>query len=107
MATRIFIFSIVLGAEYLSYVKSIATFALTFFWYIISILASVFGFSLLSRFNYLAKFSKVRTFWETQKIWKNLLHGFDKSAALLSQRQNQKEDLFKLCVLLKKSELYQ
>ena len=50
---------------------------------------------------------KVRTFWETQKIWKNLLHGFDKSAVLLSQRQNQKEDLFKLCVHLKKSELYQ
>ena len=30
MAPRIFIFSIVLGAENLSYVKSIATFALTF-----------------------------------------------------------------------------
>ena len=32
-APRIFIFSIVLGAEYLCYVKSIATFALTFFGY--------------------------------------------------------------------------
>ena len=34
-------FSIVLGAEYLSYVKSIATFALTIFGYIFSVLASV------------------------------------------------------------------
>ena len=30
-----------MGAEYLSYVKSIATYALTFFGYIISVLASV------------------------------------------------------------------
>ena len=48
---------------------------------------------------------KVRTFWETHKIWKNLPHGFDKSADLLSKRQNHEEDFFKLCVLLKKSEL--
>ena len=41
MAPSIFIFSIGLGAEYLSYVKFIATYALTFFWYIISDLASV------------------------------------------------------------------
>ena len=41
MAPRIFIFSIVLGDEYLSYVKSIATNAPTFFGYIISVLASV------------------------------------------------------------------
>ena len=27
--------------------------------------------------------SRVRTFWETHKIWKNLPHGFDKSADLL------------------------
>ena len=40
-APRIFNSLIVLGAEYSSYVKSIATYALTFFWYIISILASV------------------------------------------------------------------
>ena len=40
-APRIFIFSIFLGAEYLSYLNSIATFALTFFGYIISVLASV------------------------------------------------------------------
>ena len=33
--------SIVLGAEYLSYVKSIATFFPTFFGHIISVLASV------------------------------------------------------------------
>ena len=32
-----------MGAAYLSYVKSIATFALTFFGYIISVLASVKG----------------------------------------------------------------
>ena len=48
---------------------------------------------------------KVRTFWETHKIWKNLPHGFDKSADLPSKRQNHEEDFFKLCVLLKKSEL--
>ena len=41
-APRIFIFSNFLGAEYLSFVKSIATFALTFFRYIISVLASVY-----------------------------------------------------------------
>ena len=35
------IFSIAMGAEYLSYVKFIATYALTFFGYIISVLASV------------------------------------------------------------------
>ena len=41
MAPWIFIFSIVLGAEYLSYVKFIAIYALTLFGYIISVLASV------------------------------------------------------------------
>ena len=46
---------------------------------------------------------KVQTFWETHKIWKNLPHGFGKSA---DQRQNHEEDFFKSCVLLKKSELY-
>ena len=49
---------------------------------------------------------KVWTFWETHKIWKNLPRGFDKSADLLSKRQNHEEDFFKLCVLLKKFELY-
>ena len=48
----------------------------------------------------------VRIFWETHKIWKNLPHGFEKSADLLSKRQNHEEDFFKLYVLLKKSELY-
>ena len=33
-----------MGAEYLSYVKSIATFAPTFHGYTISVLASVYGF---------------------------------------------------------------
>ena len=40
-APRIFIFSVVLGAKYFFYVKSIAIVALTFFWYIVSVLASV------------------------------------------------------------------
>ena len=40
-ASRILIFPIAMGAKYLSYVKSIATFALTFFGYIILVLASV------------------------------------------------------------------
>ena len=41
MATRIFVFSIVLGAEYSFYVKTIATYAPTFFGYNNSILAIV------------------------------------------------------------------
>ena len=41
MTPRIFIFSIVLVAEYLFYVNSNATYAPTFFGYIISVLASV------------------------------------------------------------------
>ena len=49
---------------------------------------------------------KVWTFLETHEIRKNLPHGFDKSADLLSKRQNHEDDFFKLCVLLKKSELY-
>ena len=40
-APRILIFLIAMGAEYLCYVKFIATEALTFFGYIISVLASV------------------------------------------------------------------
>ena len=40
-AHRIFISSIVLAAGYLSYVKSIATYALTFLGYIISVLGNV------------------------------------------------------------------
>ena len=51
--------------------------------------------------------NKVRTFWEALEIWKKNPHGFDKSADLLSKRQNHKEDFFKICVLLRKSELYQ
>ena len=39
------------------------------------------------------------------KFEKNLPHGFGKSADLLSKRQNHEEEFFKLCVLLKKSEL--
>ena len=55
--------------------------------------------------KWLACLIKVQTFWETHKIWKNLPYGFDKSADLLSKRQNHKADFFKLCVLFKKSEL--
>ena len=40
------------------------------------------------------------------KFEKNLLHGFDKPADLLSKRQNHEEDFFKICVLLRKSKLY-
>ena len=58
----------------------------------------------LENYNFV-EVCKVRTFWETHKIWKNLPHGFDKSADLLSKRQSHEEDFFKLCVLLKKSEL--
>ena len=36
---------------------------------------------------------------------KNLPRGFDKSDDLLSKRQIHEEDIFKLCVLLRKSEL--
>ena len=49
-APRILIFSIAMGAEYLSYVKSIATFAPTFYGYIISVLASVPGYVLKKSF---------------------------------------------------------
>ena len=41
MAPRILIFLILLGTKYVSYVKLIANYALTFFGYIISVLASV------------------------------------------------------------------
>ena len=58
---------------------------------------------LLFNYVYDKSSNKVRTFWETHKIWKNLHHGFDKSADLLSKRQNHEEDFFKLCVLPPKS----
>ena len=40
------------------------------------------------------------------KFEKYLPHGFDKSADLLTKRQNHEEVFFKLCALLKKSELF-
>ena len=40
------------------------------------------------------------------KFKKNLPHGLNKTADLLSKRQNHEEDFFKLYVLLKKSKLY-
>ena len=39
---------------------------------------------------------KVRTIWETHKIWKNIPCGFDKSADLLSKRRNHEEDFFQI-----------
>ena len=39
------------------------------------------------------------------KFEKKIPHGFDKSADLLSRGQNHEEFFFKLCVLLKRSEL--
>ena len=42
---------------------------------------------------------------EKHKNLKQLPHGFDKSA-VISKRQNHGDDFFKLCELLKKSELY-
>ena len=47
-APRILIFSIAMSAEYLSYVKSIATFVPKFYGYIISVLASVTAFTIAS-----------------------------------------------------------
>ena len=49
--------------------------------------------------------SKLRTFWETHKIWKNLPHGLDKSADLLSKRQNHEDDGANFCGLLRKYEI--
>ena len=48
MASRILIFSIAMGANYSFYEKSIATFSLTFFGYIISVLASVLDHDLMT-----------------------------------------------------------
>ena len=51
-----------------------------------------------SWFDYQSKstddFIKVRNFWETHKIWKNLPRGFDKTADLFSKCQNHEEDFF-------------
>ena len=61
MAPRILIFSIVQGAEYLSYVKSIATFDLTFLGCIISVLASVYTLSSVSTFFKLLALTRVNS----------------------------------------------
>ena len=50
---------------------------------------------------------KVWTFWETFKIWKNLPHGFDKSADLHSKRQNHEEDFFIMCASQKIRTLFE
>ena len=41
--------------------------------------------------------------WKTNKIWKNLPHGFDKSADLPSKRQNHEEDFFSNYMCFSKS----
>ena len=48
---------------------------------------------------------KFGLFEKHSKFQLNLSYGFDKSADLLRKRQNHKEDFFKICVLLKKSEV--
>ena len=76
------------------------------FWYFkTKLVSNLFWVRIFHFKNWNFEFCKVRTFLETHKIWNNLPHGFDKSADLLSKRQNHEEDFFKLCVLLKKSEL--
>ena len=45
-----------------------------------------------------SNFVKFRLSEKHTKLEKNLPHSFDKSADLLSNRQNHEEDLFKLCV---------
>ena len=57
------IFSIAMGAEYLSYVKSTATFAPTFYEYIISVLASVTEFTHLYIFTVLGDYYDLPQPW--------------------------------------------
>ena len=50
---------------------------------------------------------KFKFFEKHSRFWKkNLPHVFYKSADLLSKHQNHEEDVFKICVLLRKSKLY-
>ena len=62
IAPRIFIFSIAMGADYSFYVKSIATFALTFCGYIISVLASVQWLKLCIGLNLLSWNSNMKLY---------------------------------------------
>ena len=76
MASRIFIFSIAVGAEYLSHVNSIATFALTFIGYIILVLASVPTY-LLTNFPFFfsgkgAPIEELEDRRSTQQCWAKL-----------------------------------
>ena len=59
-------------------------------------------FSIRHNFSVLVKFGLSE---KHTKFEKNLPYGFDKSADLLSRRQNHKADFFKLFVLFKTSEL--
>ena len=56
---------------------------------------------------HLATFVNFRLSEKHTKLEKNLRHGFDKSADLLSKHQIDEEVFFKSCVLLKMSELYE
>ena len=49
---------------------------------------------------------KVWTFWEAQIIWKNLPHGFEVYQVNQMICQNHEKDFFKVCVFLRKSDLY-
>ena len=42
---------------------------------------------------------------EALKVWKDLPHGFDKTVDLLSKRQKNEEDFFKICMLFRKAKL--
>ena len=75
-APRIFIFSIALGAEYLFYVKFIATRAPTFFGYIISVLTNVSNFTrfFLAEVSNQQKKTALKTCTEKQQWVTNVFH---------------------------------
>ena len=57
-------------------------------------------------FETFCNFGKDQTFWEALKIWKNLPRGFDKSAGILSKRQNH-EDFFSKFVCFSESSSFE
>ena len=116
-APRVLIFSIAMGAEYLSYVKSMATFAPTFYGYNISVLASVARstlsagvFHIITLYN----FGKLNSFNLMILRWKlfNLIHFITKPTRLnnesfhaLSQKSHVMLKLFKSSFFLLKAEI--
>ena len=74
------IFSIAMGAEYLSCVKSIGTFAPTFYGYIISVLASVDSKTERKRMSSALE-NCYKAFWPGQwsECWDNFEKKFDRS----------------------------